>query len=81
MTIHFATDDRVNLFDAARRDELVALYEAFGEPCIAGALACIEGKDGDRSNPFDRFDDLDSWDGFRRGFEAEQAAITKHEAA
>lgn len=73
MNAIFATDDRVNLSDAvmSRRDELAALLEEFGEPRVAGALACIDGKDGDRSNPYDRWDEPDSWDEFRRGYEAE----------
>ena len=75
MTIHFATDDRVNQFDAVqvRRAQIVARLDEYDDPSLMGRLACIDGKDGDRSNPFDRFDDLDNWDEFRRGYEAEQA--------
>jgi len=57
-----------------RRAQIVAELEEYDDPSLMGRLACLDGKDGDRSNPFDRFDDLDSWDEFRRGYEAEQAA-------
>jgi len=58
----------------SRRAKIDAELEEYDDPSLMGRLACIDGKDGDRSNPFDRFDDLDSWDEFRRGYEAEQVA-------